>query len=203
MNNKYPSSEKMPTITKAPGICLSLMGRMDSKKGESVAQAHVDRYLDKCAKIECGEYEAAESAIAHIRQDASVALGKLVDTGDAKSDDHKNFNGEDVYQIREHLKRQRRKRQAKTERDAAREMLYRLRPEIIRTNTLLSERVTALRKDTASKIDIYVKGLRKGGLEFEPDLSFSNAACEKYHADNDAIDNAVERMAYYEEARHE
>lgn len=199
-SNSLNLKGKMKVVTRAPNWWLTLTGRIDAKRGESVALAHISGYLDKCSKIEGKEYDAADTLLASTRRDASVALGSLFGVKDEEHQHSAGMGESDVYQIRAEQRRLKREKNAAGEREFHRNKLYQIRPVIIHINTSLSERVHKLRRHTASKIDAYVKGLRKGGLaDFEPDLVFSDDAADKYHAENDAIDKAIEKAADYKE----
>lgn len=196
MDTKYELGRRTKNVTNAPNFCLKIIGRMDAKKGETVATAHYDRYLEKCVSIENEECLAAEAALKGVRvkgaqELASIAKNsKLLPTMPSAVEENKPWD------VLENRRRANAVANAQTAIETGRENLYTINETILNGASILDERISRIRKKASAKLEAYLKGLRAGGLtSFDPEVSFSDKASEMYYGRHKKLDEAIAAAA--------
>lgn len=200
--SKYTTGNDIKDVTIMPNFLLKFIGRLDAHKGEDVALAHVQRYLEKCTSIEDMECLASEAFLKKARSEGAVNLDIIENTSKEIPDMPGDIEAEHTWDVLENRRRASNKARAKDAVKAARSRLYEINEEIINGTSILEQRVAKIRKRAASKIAAYVKGVRAGGItSFEPDVSFSEIVVEKYYRKHkrDKAIAAVAAVSTYEE----
>ena len=198
MNNKKTYTN-IKHVTWMPCFLLKIQGKLDSRKGNSVAEARIDKLKDRCAAIENKECLNTEKALFVVRKQAAAALAALSSAKANASRVSEHHNPSNTYEIRENQRLASRKRASENEAASQLTNLYQVREIVTHGDTNLAERILKTRKKALVKIDAYVKGLRAGELpSFEPDLDFCDDASSEYHSRHNEIDNAIRRLASYE-----
>lgn len=200
---KYITGRDIKDVTILPNFLLKLIGRLDAHKGgEDVALAHVQRYLEKCTSIEGMECLASEAFLKKARSEGAVNLDIIENTSKEIPDMPGDIEAEHTWDVLENRRRASNKAKAKDAVKAARSRLYEINEEIINGTSILEQRVSKIRKSAASKISVYIKGVRAGGItSFDPDVSFSEIVVENYYKKHkrDKAIAAVAAVSTYEE----
>lgn len=205
MNNtkrKYIIGSNVKDVTVLPNFILRFLGRIDAHKGEDVALAHIDRYLETCASIENVECLISEEFLKKARSEGAVNLDIIENTSKEIPDMPDDIEAEHAWDVLENRRRASNKARAKDAVKTARSRLYEINEEIINGTSILDQRVAKIRKRAASKIAAYIKGVRAGGItSFDPDISFSEIVIEKYYKKHkrDKVIAAVAVVSNYEE----
>ena len=193
---KYELGLKTKNVTNAPSFWLKIIGRLDAKKGETVAMAHYGRYLDKCVSIENEECLTAEAALKGTRVKGAQELAvisknsKLLPTMPGPVEENKPW---DVWENR---RRANAIAKAQAAIEAGRENLYSINETILNGANILDERISRIRKKASAKLEAYLKGLRAGGLtSFDPEVSFSDKASDMYYSRHQQLDEAIAAAA--------
>ena len=193
---KYELGKKTKNVTNAPNFWLKTIGRLDAKKGETVAMAHYDRYLDKCVSIENEECLAAEAALKGARVKGAQELAvisknsKLLPIMPGAVEENKPWD------VLENRRRANAVVNAQAAIETGRENLYSINETILNGASILDERISRIRKKASAKLEAYLKGLRAGGLtSFNPEVSFSDKASEMYYSRHQKLDKAIAAAA--------
>ena len=118
MSKKKAENSRIKSVTIMPCFLLKLQGRLDSRKGESIAQAHIDKLKDKCSQFESEEYKSAENVLAGTRANASEALEKLRKSRRNEEKVPDKENAKTVYQLREYQRISAEKKRIQAEAEA-------------------------------------------------------------------------------------
>ncbi len=192
----YRSGTKIRSVSKVPMWFLKLIGFFDSKRGEGVAKAHLDKLLDKCTELEALECLTAEEILKDKRQEGANALATLKNSRKNLSKEQEKISGNSPAEIREKLRREKQKESAENAICEAERQLFNINESIINIDSILSERIIKTRKKAATKIDAYIKGLRSGELkDFDTEIHFYETAIETYHNKHDKLDKAINSVA--------
>lgn len=200
--DKYITGENVKDVTILPSFILKLLGRIDAHKGEDIALAHIDRYLERCTSIEDGECLVSEEFLKKARSEGAANLDIIENTSKEIPDMPGDIEAEHAWEVLENRRRASNKARAKDSVKAARSRLYEINEEIINGTSILDQRVAKIRKRAASKIAAYIKGVRAGGItSFNPDISFSEVVVDKYYKKHkrDKAIAAVAAVSTYEE----
>lgn len=201
-NSKYITGSNVKDVTVLPNFILEFLGIMDAHKGEDVALAHINRYLERCISIEDGECLVSEEFLKKARSEGAANLDIIENTSKEIPDLPGDIEAEHAWDVLENRRRASNKARAKDAVKTARSRLYEINEEIINGTSILDQRVAKIRKRAASKIDAYIKGVRAGGItSFAPDIAFSEIVVEKYYKKHkrDKAIAAVAAVSNYEE----
>ena len=191
---------KIKSVTKMPCFILKLQGKLDSRKGDSVATARIAKLKDRCAAIENLECLEMEYSLFGAREQAAETLSALDNTKKDIPIKSEPMSPLDVHKLREEAKKAQKKRESQAKAAELLKRLYQIREILTHGDAELEERILKIRKKALVKIDAYVKGLRSSKLpDFEPDIMFCNDASSTYHAQHSALDNKICQIASYEE----
>lgn len=73
--DKYITGKNVKDVTILPNFILKFLGRIDAQhKGEDVALAHINRYLERCTSIEDGECLVSEELLKKTRSEGAANL---------------------------------------------------------------------------------------------------------------------------------
>lgn len=200
--NKYITGKNVKDVTILPNFILKFLGKMDAHKGEDVALAHINRYLERCISIEDGECLVSEEFLKKARSEGAANLDIIENLSKEIPDMPGDIEAKHAWDILENRRRANNKEMAKGAVKAARSRLYEINEEIINGTSILDQRIAKIRKRAASKIAAYIKGVRAGGIaSFDPDISFSDSVVEKYYKKHkrDKAIAAVAAVSNYEE----
>lgn len=195
-NKKYELGKRTKSVTHAPNWWLTVAGRIDAKRGESVAMAHFRRYLEKCASIENEECLAAEAFLKSARARGAqelATLAKITRSLPTMLDFVEEHHSWDVL---ENERRQKAREAAQAAIENSRSALYDVNETLLNGASILDERISKIRRKASAKMEAYLKGLRKGGLTaFDPEIEFSDRAAELYYGRHQKLDNAIANAA--------
>lgn len=200
--SKYITGGNVKDVTILPNFILKFLGRIDAHKGEDVALAHIDRYLEKCTSIEDGECLISEEFLKKVRSEGAANLNIIENTSKEIPNMPGDIAAEHAWDMLENRRRANNKANAQNSVRAARSRLYEINEEIINGTSILDQRIAKIRKRAASKMAAYIKGVRAGGItSFNPDISFSETVVEKYYKKHkrDRAIAAVAVISDYEE----
>lgn len=192
--------KRIRSVTHMPCFILKLQGLLDSRKGETVAAARIERMKDRCAAIENLECLEFEDRLFEVRMQASDSLACLSRSKKDAVRDPGEKAPANVHEMRAQSRREARRRGSEANAAEQLRKLYQYREILTRGETDLEERILKTRNKALVKIDAYVKGLRSGKLPgYEPDLTFSDAACSTYRAKHAAMREMIIKIASYGE----
>lgn len=201
MNNvdKFRNGKGLKPVTKMPNCFLKFKGKLDSKRGSTVADAYIDRLKRKCETIENVEAITAEGILSDDRKRSSAAIYNISEK--QKFLDNKPVMKENTSAkaIRENRRTAGQISSAKSSIEAGYTTLFNVYQNIVNIDTVLDERITKNRKKALEKVNVYISGVRSGKLkDYNADFEFLNDAYEIYkqkHLEDDerirAIINSV------------
>lgn len=188
----YELGNKTKNVTIMPNFVLRLMGRLDAKKGKSVAEAHLMRYFDKCVSIEAEECLVAEAFLKSTRNEGAQQLAVISKQMKLIPEMPGEVEEQHTWDVLENRRRAGAVRSARSAIESARERLYELNENIIHGGTVLEQRISRTRKCARVKMDAYIKGLRAGGLaDYTPEIEFSDKASALYYLRHRNLDDAI------------
>ena len=188
----YQTGTKIKSVSNSPVWFLKLIGRIDAKKGEGVAHAHINRFSDRCTELEALECLTTESYLHETRKNGANALAIIAVNSDTLNNIPKPVEERSDFDIRANARRMAKIASAKEAISEARKDLFEINEKIINGDSILHERIIKTRKKARSKIDAYIKGVRSGGIKsFESQFEFSETALEAYHAKHKRLDDAI------------
>ncbi len=183
--NKMDMGKGIGKISRLPDFVLGIMGKLDARKGTpGVPDAMLGKMLAKCAALEKKEATRTVKRTEKIRNEATAAAVTV--KRNYKKSDLQMLTGENgilsPYDIRENSRRTRKNNEKHTETDMAVKTLIRCSDELEHAESVLRERIEALRsKSFGIKANAYIKGVRKGKLpEYKPEIVFDDKAFRTY-----------------------
>lgn len=201
MNNatKFRKGKGLRSVTRIPNCLLKLKGKLDSKRGSTVADAYIDKLKRKCEAIENVEAIAAEGILSDDRKRSSAAIYNISEKQkflDNKPEMNENTSAK---AIRKNRRTAGQISSAQSSIEAGYTTLFNVYQNIVNIDTVLDERITKNRKKTLEKVNVYISGVRSGKLkDYNADFEFLNDAYEIYkqkHSEDDekirAIINSV------------
>lgn len=199
---KYITGKNVKGVTFLPDFILKLLGRIDAHKGEDVALAQINRYIERCTFNEHIECLLSEKYLKAARSEGASNLDVIENMSKEILEMPGDIEVQHAWEVLENRRRANNKARAKDAVKTARSRLYDINEEIISGTTILEQRVSKIRKRTTSKIASYIKGVRAGGIpSFEPNISFSDAVIEQYYKKHkrDKAIAAAAAISNYEE----
>lgn len=203
MNNvtKFRNGKGLKPVTRMPNWLLKFKGKLDSKRGSTVADAYIDKLKRKCEAIENVEAITAEGILSDDRKRSSIAIYNIFEKQrflDNKPEIKENTSAKT---IRENRRTAGQISSAKSSIESGYTTLFNVYQNIVNIDTVLDERITKNRKKALEKVNVYISGVRSGKLkDYNADFEFLNDAYEIYkqkHSEDDerirAIINSVHR----------
>ena len=203
MNNvdKFRNGKGLKPVTRMPNWLLKFKGKLDSKRGSTVADAYIDKLKRKCEAIENVEAITAEGILSDDRKRSSIAIYNIFEKQrflDNKPEIKENTSAKT---IRENRRTAGQISSAKSSIESGYTTLFNVYHNIVNIDTVLDERITKNRKKALEKVNVYISGVRSGKLkDYNADFEFLNDAYEIYkqkHSEDDerirAIINSVHR----------
>lgn len=203
MNNvdKFRNGKGLKPVTRMPNWLLKFKGKLDSKRGSTVADAYIDKLKRKCEAIENVEAITAEGILSDDRKRSSIAIYNIFEKQrflDNKPEIKENTSAKT---IRENRRTAGQISSAKSSIESGYTTLFNVYQSIVNIDTVLDERITKNRKKALEKVNVYISGVRSGKLkDYNADFEFLNDAYEIYkqkHSEDDerirAIINSVHR----------
>lgn len=203
MNNvdKFRNGKGLKPVTRMPNWLLKFKGKLDSKRGSTVADAYIDKLKRKCEAIENVEAITAEGILSDDRKRSSIAIYNTFEKQrflDNKPEIKENTSAKT---IRENRRTAGQISSAKSSIESGYTTLFNVYQNIVNIDTVLDERITKNRKKALEKVNVYISGVRSGKLkDYNADFEFLNDAYEIYkqkHSEDDerirAIINSVHR----------
>lgn len=201
-NTKYITGSDVKDVTVMPNFILKIIGKIDARKGEDVAKAHIERYLEKCTSLEDMECLLSEEFLKQPRAEGAANLDIIENTPKEIPEMPGSIDEQHTWDILENRRRASDKERAQKTVKAARSRLYEINEEIINGTSILEQRIAKIRKRATSKIKAYIKGVRAGGIPtFSPNITFSEVYVDKYYKKHkrDKAIAAVAAVTNYEE----
>lgn len=189
---RFKKGAGVKPVTYAPLCCLKFKGKLDSKKGSTVADACIAKYMSKCAANEGREAIMAENILSNDRKEAAVTITVLQEKKTFLNNAPSQNTASDASSIRENRRNSEMIRSAKTAIERCCERLNTINESIINIDTVLDERILKTRKKACQKINAYISGLRAGKLkDYEIELNFCDDARLVYHQKHRFGDEAI------------
>lgn len=198
---KIDNGKKIKSVTLIPCSMLTVLGWLDALKGEeSVPNAKVDRFLNKCKGRERLEALIIESRCERDRKAGALAIVKISAFDDANNAIPADFSDGSPHSIRANARNTSKRNALLAEREQAKATLIEVNESLIHADTVLCERIRKTReKALNTKIAAYIKGVRKKIPGYNPNLELSDDAYTVYKAKHEvgdtAIFNAVSKMS--------
>lgn len=198
---KFKNGKGLKPVTRMPNWLLKFKGKLDSKRGSTVADAYIDKLKRKCEAIENVEAITAEGILSDDRKRSSIAIYNIFEKQrflDNKPEIKENTSAKT---IRENRRTAGQISSAKSSIESGYTTLFNVYQNIVNIDTVLDERITKNRKKALEKVNVYISGVRSGKLkDYNADFEFLNDAYEIYkqkHSEDDerirAIINSVHR----------
>lgn len=192
MKSKYELGQKTKNVTILPDFVLKITGRLDAKKGSSVANAHIRCYLNKCVSIENEECLEAAEFLKNIRIEGAQTIAVISKHKKLIPEMPGVIEVKNSWDALENRKRANALYDAMASVENARARLYEVNEQLLNGAAILDERISRIRRKAGVKIDAYIKGLRAGGLtDFDPVIEYSDTAKELYYEKHHALDEAI------------
>lgn len=175
------SSEKIKRITMLPGFLIKLKGKLDSRKGEQIPNAYVQKMLSCCAGNENAEVIYTESMLINDRKNASAAITNIASKKRLLASVPKEISEDSPYTIRENNRNRKAIEEMLAEIHQHYEDLSVIHEHITDIHTVLDERVERTRNIGMCSINKYIEGVRSGKLpEYDPEITFFDNAVFVY-----------------------
>lgn len=188
----YNRGKKIRKVTLLPNFVLTLQGKLDSKKGITVADAKINKMKNKCSAIENLECLSMENILFPVRTDGYSLMAKHASSIKALNAVPENTTDSSPSGIRLNNKYESKRQQAQFDIESTQKALYRIREELVKGDTVLNERISKTRNKASIKINAYVKGLRSAKLpEYIANNNYSDSACTIYLERHTEGDNAI------------
>ncbi len=192
---KFKNGKGLKPVTRMPNSILKLKGRLDSKKGNTVADAYIDKLKRKCEAIENVEAITAEDILSNDRKRASVSIydiSKQQKFLDNKPELKENTSAK---AIRENRRRTSQISSAQSSIESGYTTLFNAYQNIVNIDTVLDERITKNRKKTLEKVNVYIAGVRSGKLkDYNADFEFLDDAYEIYKQKHSEDDEKIRQI---------
>lgn len=203
MNNvtKFRNGKGLKPVTRMPNWLLKFKGKLDSKRGSTVADAYIDKLKRKCEAIENVEAITAEGILSDDRKRSSIAIYNIFEKQRFLDNRPEIKENTSAKTIRENRRTTGQISSAKSSIESGYTTLFNVYQNIVNIDTVLDERITKNRKKALEKVNVYISGVRSGKLkDYNADFEFLNDAYEIYkqkHSEDDerirAIINSVHR----------
>lgn len=201
MNNvtKFRNGKRLKPVTRMPDCLLEFKGKMDSKRGGTVADAYIDKLKRKCEAIENVEAITAEGILSDDRKRSSAAIYNISEKQKFLENKPEMKESTSAKAIRENRRTAGQISSAQSSIESGYTTLLNVYQNIVNIDTVLDERITKNRKKALEKVNVYIAGVRSGKLkDYNADFEFLNDAYEIYkqkHSEDDerirAIINSV------------
>ena len=189
---QFKEGKKIKAVIKLPNFLLKIKGRLDSRKGKTVADAFIGKLKDKCAAIENKESITAEEMLFNDRKNGAVKLSVMSEVSSKLSQNARDSSLSGVAAIRENRRNESKQRNNESMLSSCIEQLNIINENIINIDTILDERITKTRKKASEKINVYISGLRAGRLkDYEGNFEFNDDARTIYHKKHESGDALI------------
>lgn len=197
---KFKKGKGLKPVTRMPNWLLKFKGKLDSKRGSTVADAYIDKLKCKCESIENVEAITAEGILSDDRKRSSAAIYNISEKQKFLDNKPEMKENTSAKAIRENRRTAGQISSAKSSIESGYTTLFNAYQNIVNIDTVLDERITKNRKKALEKVNVYISGVRSGKLkDYNADFEFLNDAYEIYkqkHSEDDerirAIVNSVQ-----------
>lgn len=194
--HRFKTGKGIKGVTCLPNFILKFRGKIDSKKGSTVADAYIASRYAKCIANESGEATTAERILFKDRQKASVKLKELSENRKYLDNAPAMIDADDIDSIRKNRRNHSRINSAGDSVSAAIKELNEIYEKIISIDEFLEQRIIKTRKKALVKINSYISGLRAGKLkDYKTEPEFSDEASQSYHLKHSDGDEAIKQAA--------
>lgn len=175
------SAERIKRVTLLPGFILKWKGKLDSRKGEQIPNAFVQKMLSCCASNENAEVIHTESMLDMDRKNASAAITSIACKKRLLDSIPKEVPEDSPYAIRENNRNRKASKEMLANISQHYEALSVIQEHITDIHTVLDERVERTRNMGMCSINKYIEGVRSGKLrEYDPEINFFDNAVFVY-----------------------
>ena len=175
------SAERIKRVTLLPGFILKWKGKLDSRKGEQIPKAFVQKMLSCCAGNENAEVIHTESMLDMDRKNASAAITSIACKKRLLDSIPKEVPEDSPYAIRENNRNRKASKEMLANISQHYEALSVIQERITDIHTVLDERVERTRNMGMCSINKYIEGVRSGKLpEYDPEINFFDNAVFVY-----------------------
>ena len=175
------SAERIKRVTLLPGFILKWKGKLDSRKGEQIPNAFVQKMLSCCAGNENAEVIHTESMLDMDRKNASAAITSIACKKRLLDSIPKEVPEDSPYAIRENNRNRKASKEMLANISQHYEALSVIQERITDIHTVLDERVERTRNMGMCSINKYIEGVRSGKLpEYDPEINFFDNAVFVY-----------------------
>lgn len=197
--DKFKAGKGFKPVTRMPNCLLKFKGKLDSKRGSTVANAYIEKLKRKCETIENIEAITAECILSEDRKRSSVALYSISEKQKFLDNKPGMKDNTSAKAIRENRRTAGQIRSAQALIESGYATLFSAYQNIINIDTVLDERITKNRKKALEKINVYISGVRSGKLkDYQADFKFLNDAYEiykqKHYEDDERIRKIIESV---------
>lgn len=197
MNNvtKFRNGKGLKPVTRMPNCFLKFKGKLDSKRGSTVADAYIDKLKRKCEAIENVEAITAEGLLSDDRKRSSVAIYSIFEKQKFLDNKPGMKDNTSAKSIRENRRTASQIRSAQSSIESGYTTLFNVYQNIVNIDTVLDERITKNRKKVLEKINVYISGVRSGKLkDYHADFEFLNDAYEIYKQKHSEDDERIRKI---------
>lgn len=204
--NYASDSKKTESVTKMPGMFLTLKGRIDSRYGRGVCDAYISKLRNRLAAIESKEVVCAENELFSLRKKAAAILASFPEKAKKLKEIPERTRGMSIEEIRMDRKNAEKKEALETDIHLAMESLTSINETIINTESILEERIHRARNLADAKMQSYISGIRSGK---QKDYCMMNPADDRakeaYYQKHQMLDEKIREMvqSVYEEREYE
>lgn len=179
--NKFKAGKGLKPVTRMPNCLLKIKGKLDSKRGSTVADAYIEKLKRKCESIENVEAITAESILSDDRKHSAVAIYNISANQKFLDNKPKMKENTSAKAIRENRRTTSSISSAESLIESGYTTLFNVYQDIVNIDTILDERITKNRKKALEKVNVYISGVRSGKLkDYNADFEFLNDAYEIY-----------------------
>ena len=155
--------------------------KFDSRKGEQIPNAYIQKMLSCCAGNENAEVIYTESMLTDDRKSASAAITGIACKKRLLESIPKEAPEDSPYNIRENNRNRKASEEMLADIDKHYEALSVIQEHISDIHTVLDERVERTRNMGMCSINKYIEGVRSGKLpEYDPEITFFDNAVFVY-----------------------
>lgn len=205
-NNYTSDLKKIQPVTRVPGIFLRIKGKLDSRRGQGVCDAYIEKLRSKLSAIESREVTCAENELFDSRKEAAVILTNFSEKKRKLQEIPQETNGISIEEIRADRKNAKKREATKTDIHRALESLASINETIVNVDTILEERIYRARNHTDAKIRMYMEGVRSGKQkDYCMTDPADDLAREAYYQKHQMLDEKIREMvqSVYEEGEYE
>lgn len=197
--NKFKNGKGLKPVTRLPNCLLKFKGKLDSKRGSTVADAYIDKLKRKCEAIENVEAITAEGLLSDDRKRSAVAIYNISEKQKFLDNKPGMKDNTSAKAIRENRRTGGQIRSAQSSIESGYTTLFNVYQNIVNIDTVLDERITKNRKKALEKVNVYISGVRSGKLkDYHADFGFLNDAYEiykqKHFEDDERIRKIIESV---------